>query len=223
MQDCLNDYCAHIGKPYGWDWFETLSDEDARILGQTYLDCCSKLFVQGMPRLLVDKTPLNVFELGFAKRVLPNASFVFMSRHPLDVGLSNYSTNFHAAHPYSKTLASIGEMTRTVYLCAEDYRRKLGGSFRWQSYRALVSSPEPQIRALLGHLELDWNPACLAPERRDGAVKTASVFQVRSKINKGAVAKWVRFENELQPLVAALGGQEWIESWTAADKLIENG
>lgn len=218
LQDCLDQYRRRFGLSGTWDWHETLSEADAKALGRRYFDRCSKLIVSGLPRVLVDKTPLNIFELGFAKRVLPNAKFVFMSRHPLDVGLSNFSTNFYAAHPFSKSLETIGNMTRAVFRSAEDYQIKLGSAFRWQSYQALVSSPEPQIRALLEHLDLEWNPACLEPEKREGVVRTASVMQVRAKINTGAIAKWQRFESELMPLADALGGWEWIEKWSAKDK-----
>lgn len=218
LQDCLDQYRKHVELPGTWDWYETLSEADAKALGQQYVDRCSKLSVSGLPRVLVDKTPLNIFELGFAKRVLPHAKFVFMSRHPLDVGLSNFSTNFFAAHPFSKSLDAIGNMTRAVFRSAEDYQKKLGSAFRWQSYRALVSSPEIQIRALLAHLDLEWDSACLEPEKREGVVRTASVTQVRAKINTGAIAKWQRFESELTPLVDALGGWDWIEKWAATDK-----
>ncbi|WP_299554647.1 tetratricopeptide repeat-containing sulfotransferase family protein [uncultured Tateyamaria sp.] len=218
LKDCLDQYRRHVGLSGAWDWYTTLSEDDAKALGQRYLDRCSKLVVSGLPRVLVDKTPLNIFELGFAKRVLPDASFVFMSRHPLDVGLSNFSTNFFDAHPFSKSLDAIGKMTRAVFSSAEDYRMKLGDAFRWQSYEALVSSPEPQIKALLDHLDLEWSPTRLEPEKREGVVRTASVTQVRAKINTGAIAKWQRFESEISPLVDALGGWEWIRKWTATDK-----
>lgn len=218
LQDCLDQLRTHIGKPGRWDWFDTLSEDQSKALGQRYLDRCAKLVVTGLPKVVVDKTPLNIFELGFAKRVLPGARFVFMSRHPLDVGVSNFSTNFHAAHPFSKSLASIGNMTQAVSRSAGDYQTKLGRAFRWQSYEALVSSPEPQIRALLDHLDLEWHPACLEPENREGVVRTASVTQVRAKIHTGAVAKWKRFESELDLLVKALGGWEKIEAWSETDR-----
>jgi len=48
-------------------------------------------------------------------------------------------------------------------------------------------------------------------------VRTASVTQVREKINTSAIAKWQRYEEELIPLVDALGGWKWIEEWSAKD------
>ena len=175
-------------------------------------------FAQDLPPVIIDKTPLNIFELGFAARVLPSARFVFLSRHPLDVGLSAFATHFFAAHPYSNSLASIGDMTRAVYRSADNYERRLGPAFRRQSYAALVSSPETQIRSLLDHLDLAWDPACLSPQDRVGMVRTASVTQVRAPITRSAIGKWTRYEKELQPLVKALGGPDWIDDWEGADQ-----
>ncbi|WP_167853444.1 sulfotransferase family protein [Roseovarius aestuariivivens] len=169
------------------------------------------------PQVLIDKTPLNLFELGLARRLFPDARIIFLSRHPLDTGLSNFTTNFHAAHPFSHRLDTIGHMTRAAYRAAAHYATALGPAFRRQSFRALVTSPEPQIRALLMHVGLDWDSACLSPERRAGIVGTASLTQVRAPISTGALNKWTPYRTQLQPLIDALGGWNWIEDWARAD------
>ncbi|MEQ6250580.1 sulfotransferase [Sulfitobacter sp. HNIBRBA3233] len=217
LQDCMR-LCRHrTGQKRGWDWMDAITPELASTLAQTFLDRCAQKHVGEFPEVIVDKTPLNLFEAGFARAILPDARFVFMSRHPLDVGLSNFTTNYAAPHPFSKSLATIGHMTRTVFTSAGDYQSKLGQAFRWQSFRALVTSPETQIRAMLDHLGLAWDDRCLAPQDRTGAVNTASFLQVRSAINDDGLGKWHRFEAELAPLVQALGGQKWIEDWAAKD------
>ena len=71
---------------------------------------------------------------------------------------------------------------------------------------------------MLDHAGLPWNPACLSPEEGNEIVRTASVMQVRAPINTGALAKWKPYEAELEPLVAALGGWNWIDKWQAADR-----
>ncbi|MEP5730650.1 MAG: sulfotransferase [Sulfitobacter sp.] len=217
LQDCLQHCRTQIGKPNGWDWFGDLSDQFALELGAIYRARCARILPDEMPDVVVDKTPLNLFELGFAQRILPDAKFVFMSRHPLDVGLSNFSTNFFAPQPFSKTLDAIGDMTRALYRSAEDYQTKLGASFRWQSYAALVSEPEPNAKALLDHLDIAWDAACLTPENRKGIVATASLTQVRAPINAAALEKWRPFETELQPLIDALGGWAWLDEWQRRD------
>ncbi|MFW8636513.1 tetratricopeptide repeat-containing sulfotransferase family protein [Cribrihabitans pelagius] len=167
--------------------------------------------------VIVDKMPANALEMGFARMILPEARFIFMMRHPLDVGLSLFTRNFANGQLFSKRLEWIGHMIRTVYASLDDFQPKLGSRLRVQSYRALVEAPEPQMRAILAHLEMDWNPACLSPEASDQAVKTASVMQVRKGINRKGLDKWKPYEAELAPLIAALGGWKWIREWEARD------
>lgn len=217
LGDILRDHRAALGATDNWDWASQTNDAQAARLGQRYLEHCAARFPDGLPEAILDKTPLNLFELGFARRILPGARFITLSRHPLDVGLSNFVTNFHAAHPFSKTLEGIGHMIRCAVRATEHYEASLGAAFRRQSFAALVTDPEAQIRALLEHVGLGWNADCLHPEAREGAIGTASLTQVRAPISAGAVGKWQRYEEALQPLVEALGGPGWIARWAAED------
>jgi len=155
--------------------------------------------------------------MGFARMILPDAKFIFMMRHPLDVGLSLFSKDFAEGQAFTKRLEWIGHQIRTVYASLDDYLPKLGSRLRLQSFRALVEQPEQQLRGILGHLDLDWDPACLSPEDYTGTVNTASLVQIREGINTKGLGKWRRYETELAPLVAALGGWEWIKEWEQRD------
>jgi tetratricopeptide (TPR) repeat protein len=199
-----------------WDWYAQATPEDLETARAQYYTATAAGFAGQTPAVIVDKLPLNCLELGFAHLVLPQARFVFMSRHPMDVGLSNFSTHFAQSQPFSHRLADIAHMTQVVYAGHEDYAGKLGQSLRRQSYKTLVERPEPEIRALLDHVALDWDDACLAPEHREGAVRTASVSQVRAPINTNALEKWRRYEAELAPLAEALGDQ-WLADWQRDD------
>jgi len=168
-------------------------------------------------RVVVDKMPMDCLDLGLARLILPEARFVFMARHPLDVGLSNFVTAFDRGNGFTTRADWMGHITRIVYASLEDYQPKLGESLRRQSYRALVEESEGEIRALLQHVGLDWEAACLTPEAAGGAVKTASVLQVREQINRSGLGKWRAYEAHLEPLIDALGGWAWIKEWEAQD------
>ncbi|UWR21510.1 tetratricopeptide repeat-containing sulfotransferase family protein [Sulfitobacter sp. S190] len=205
------------GSDDGWSWVDTLDPAQAAALGAQYRARIAAQAPIGDHRFFVDKTPLNVFRLGFARRILPQARFIFMSRHPLDTGLSNYATPFAGAYPHAKAPADIAHMTRTVYATGRDLRGKLGAALRWQSYSALVTEPEAQIRACVAHAGLSWDPACLAPQNRRGVIRTASVVQVRREITPDGQGRWTRFADELAPMRTALGGDDWIAQWEAED------
>lgn len=224
----LRQICAQRSGPGDdWAWPGQMRPEDLAGLRQHYLTLTGCQIAPDDDAVFVDKTPQNALDMGFASRLFPRARFIFMSRHPLDTGLSNYVTNFTpafmGAHPWSRRLESIGHFTRCLYDSLQDYQVKLGGALRVQSYAALVKQPEAQVRAILMHLGLDWDPSCLTPEARTGAIHTASTAQVRKPINQAGLAKWRAYEAELTPLVKALGGQGWIDEWERADLAAAQG
>lgn len=201
-----------------WDWFGQLSEQEIAIFRQSYYGFLSQGTAVSND-VIVDKMPGNSLHLGLAHMLLPDAKFIFMSRHPLDVGLSNFATIFGAGNKFSCRLDWIGQTTRSVYRSIEDYKQKLPDQLRIQSYRGLVTNPEIQIRALLEHAELPWEPECLSPQDAEGAIRTASVEQAREKINTRALGKWQPYEQQLQPLVDALGGPDWIQAWQTQDEM----
>jgi len=201
-----------------WDWFGKLSAQEVSIFRQHYFELISQNSNVSHD-VVVDKMPRNSFHLGLAHVLMPDAKFVFMSRHPLDVGLSNFSTNLDVGNEFSCRLEWIGRMTRVIYRSVEDYKEKLPDQLRIQSYEGLVTNPEAQIKALLDHAELPWQDDCLSPQDAVGAIRTASVDQAREKINTRALGKWQAYQEQLQPLVEALGGPKWIEAWREQDQI----
>ena len=72
-------------------------------------------------------------------------------------------------------------------------------------YEAMIDDPEGQVRRLLDHLGLPFDPACLAFHENARAVRTASSEQVRRPINRDGLDQWRAFEPWLGPLKQALG------------------
>ena len=219
LQDVLTQLRSQLAHATGdgdpWAWADHLTPSIAADLQNRFMSLCVARFGDILPPVVVDKLPLNIFDLGFAQAILPNARFVCMSRHPLDVGLSNFCTNFGAKHPFSQTLDGIAEVTRAVYRAADLYQDR-GLDMRRQSYRALVEEPEYQIRSLLAYCGLEWDEACLSPEAGNGIVRTASVTQVRAPINRTGLDRWKNYASELTPLCEALEA-DWLASWEATD------
>jgi len=207
---------GRTGQAGAWDWVTHMTDPELQAARDLYLTR-SGAISSGPHMTVLDKMPMNCLDIGLAHLMFPEARFIFLQRHPLDVGLSNFSTAFDHGNGFSTRLDWIGHITRAAYRSIDDYIAKLGDTIRVQSYRALVQSPEDQIPALVDHADLDWDAACLHPEQADGAVRTASVLQVREKINTAGLGKWHRYQAQLGPLIDALGGQDWIDVWDARD------
>jgi hypothetical protein len=72
-------------------------------------------------------------------------------------------------------------------------------------YEQLVAEPEVQIRRLLEHCGLAFEPACLSFHETRRSVRTASAEQVRQPLYTSGVGYWQHFQKELEPLRRALG------------------
>jgi hypothetical protein len=57
-------------------------------------------------------------------------------------------------------------------------------------YEALVEDREAQTRRLSAFCGLDWDEACRWPEQNDRVVATASLWQVRQPVYRGAIGRW---------------------------------
>jgi hypothetical protein len=73
-------------------------------------------------------------------------------------------------------------------------------------YERMVDDTEGEVRALLEHCGLDFEPACLEFHKTERAVRTASSEQVRRPIYKDSTEEWRGYEAHLDPLEEALGG-----------------
>ena len=71
-------------------------------------------------------------------------------------------------------------------------------------YETLIAEPEQTTRRMIAFLGLEWDDACLHPERNPRQVKTASKWQARQAIYASALERWRRYEPFLGPFRALL-------------------
>lgn len=166
--------------------------------------------------VVTDKLPENAIRLGLIKRLFPKARVVHVRRHPLDTGVSNFFQRFSSGQGFSTRLDWIGVRTRQVADSMENWKQALDMPILDVSYERLVANPDDEARRLVDFAGLDWNDACLSPEKASRSVLTASQWQVRQPINAASVARWKRYEPWLSPMIEAMGGMGWVERESAA-------
>jgi tetratricopeptide (TPR) repeat protein len=195
-----------VVKPALEAWCRDGTPYDARALGQAYVTAIAqKIGPAGRGRRSTDKSILTYAYLGYIMNMLPRARLVVLDRDRRDVGLSIYKNVFRdGAHRYASDLGTIAERIRLFDAAIAAWKQRIPEAIHVVSYEALTQTPEPQIRAVLDHCGLDWDPACLSPERSDRKIKTLSSVQVRQPINRGSVEAWKRYGAHLDPLIEAL-------------------
>jgi tetratricopeptide (TPR) repeat protein len=178
---------------------------DLPALGRDYVE---RTRPPGSAKLrFVDKMPLNYFYLGHVARVLPDASLVVLRRNPLDTGLSSFRQMFATGfsyYDYARDLRDIGRYYALFDRLVAHWQRVLPGRIHEVQYESLVANQRLETSRLLEHCRLPWEDACLAFERNEDAVATASAVQVRQPLYSGSVGRWRRHERQLQPLIEAL-------------------
>ncbi|MGY4516016.1 tetratricopeptide repeat-containing sulfotransferase family protein [Lysobacter sp. HA18] len=174
---------------------------DLSPLGDAYI--ASTRPVTGHTPRFVDKLPHNFLYAGFIAAALPNARLVAMRRHPMDVCLSNFRQLFALTSPYYDYSFDPIDTARYYVLfdrLMAHWRDLPGDRLLEVRYETLVDDQERTTRELLAHCGLAWNDACLAFERNEAPVATASVVQVRSPMFRTSLERWRRYGDALEPM-----------------------
>ena len=172
-------------------------------LGKRYVDQVRALAPDAAR--VTDKLPGNYLHLGFIATILPGARIVHCRRDPLDNAVSLYFTDFMGGHEYSNDLRAIGRLLRGTRALMAHWRAVLGERLLTLDYEAMVADPEPLVRAMVAHVGLEWDDACLRPHEVARTVRTASAWQVRQPVYRRSAGRAHAYERHLGPLREGLG------------------
>ena len=186
------------------DVLARLDHERFAALGQSYLERTRGHRKLGTPSF-VDKMPNNFAHIGLIHLTLPNARIIDVRRHPLACGFSIYKELFAGAQNFSYGLEHIGLYYRYYLDLMRHMETVLPGRVHRVIYEDLIDDTEGEVRRLLDHCGMPFEPACLSFHENRRPVSTASSEQVRQPINRRGIAQWRRYETWLSPLEEALG------------------
>lgn len=181
-----------------------LSPDALRSLGEEYL-ARSRAHRKTDRPFFTDKLPHNWSDIGLILLILPNARIIDARREPLSCCWSNYTHYFSKGHPASFDLAEMGRYYVDYVKMLAHYDAILPGRIHRVLHERLVGDPEREIRALLDHLRLPFESACLRFHETERPVRTVSAEQVRQPLNRKGLDSWRPYEQWLDPLKKALG------------------
>jgi Flp pilus assembly protein TadD len=154
---------------------------------------------------ITDKLLTNFFFVGMIQLLYPNARIIHTRRNPVDTCLSAYTKLFKDDMPHSYDFAELGRYYRKYEELMRHWDAILpAGVMLTIDYEQVTEDLEGNARAIVDHVGLPWDKACLAFNTSTRAVKTASVVQVRQPIYKTSVERWRRYGDGLAPLLQAL-------------------
>jgi tetratricopeptide (TPR) repeat protein len=182
----------------------SLTVEQRGQAGDTYLSRASVQRRTDRP-FFIDKLPNNWMFVPFIHLVLPNARIVDVRRHPLGCCFSNFRQHFARGQDFAYDLGDLGAYYAQYVRLMAHVDAALPGRVHRVIYERMVEDTEAEVRALLDHCGLEFDPACLAFHETERAVRTPSSEQVRRPIYSEATREWQAYERHLQPLKDALG------------------
>jgi tetratricopeptide (TPR) repeat protein len=172
-------------------------------LGRRYLE--ETALLRSGREHFTDKLPNNFSHIGLIHAILPKATIIDARRHPMDACFSTFKQHFAEGQTFSYDLTDLGRYYRSYLSLMDHWDAVLRGKVLHVQYEEMVRDPEANIRRLLAHCGLAFEPACLSFHETRRAVRTASAEQVRQPLYTSGVGYWRHFERELEPLRRALG------------------
>ena len=170
-----------------------LDESTVRSLAQDYLAVLHGVAPQAAR--VVDKMPFNFLWAGLIRLAFPNASIIHCRRNPIDTCLSIYFTRFATRQDFAYDRDDLAFYYRQYRRLMDHWRGLLEpGRFLEVDYEALVDDRATATRQLIAFLRLDWDDACLQPERNTRVVKTASMWQARQPVYRTSVERWRSYE-----------------------------
>lgn len=172
-------------------------------LAAQYLDSLSGLYPGA--QYVTDKRPDNFLYIGLIKRLFPAAKIICTTRNALDNCLSIFFLHLDQRMAYALDLMDIGHYYAQYRRLMAHWISLYGADILEFDYDAFVREPRPAVEQLLAFCGLDWDERCLTPQHAGGAVKTASVWQVRQPVYQGSSGRARNYARQLAPLAAYLG------------------
>lgn len=155
-------------------------------------------------RLVVDKMPHNFLHIGYINLTLPKAKIIHCRRNPIDTCLSIFRLQFENKLYFSSDLSELGQYYVAYDNLMKHWMKLFPEKILEVHYEEVVNNIEKQARSMIDHIGVEWDQSCLDFHKHERAVHTASTGQVRQPIYKGAVGRYEKYGDLLEPLLEAL-------------------
>jgi tetratricopeptide (TPR) repeat protein len=192
-------------KRFSVELFELARQLEPDKVGSLYLQTSARM--RGTTPRFVDKLPQNYLLIPLILKALPNAKIVHLVRDPMDACFASFKQLFADAYLHSYEQCETARHHARYRKLMQLWRERFPGRIFDISYEDTARDLEPNARALMSHLELPWEEACLDFHQQDSAVSTASAAQVREPAHTRSIGRWRRYEQQLQPMAETLREQ----------------
>jgi tetratricopeptide (TPR) repeat protein len=202
-----NDLSAAVSEASDFFFRSALTTDCSRVLERTDFARAGELYLERLRRVshgtrfVIDKNPLNLFNIPVILRALPAARILCLQRDPMDACFSNFKELFQGdAYPYSYDLDDVAHHYRHATKWASHWQSITPRRVALVSYEKLVSDTAVEVERVTQFLGLAPQDDLQDIKRNEAPVATASSSQVREDIHGRGVGAWKKYERHLQSL-----------------------
>jgi len=182
-----------------------LTSAQVRALGERFIAETRVHRQLGRP-LFIDKMPNNLWHVGLIHLILPRATIIDVRREPMASCFGMFKQLFGTVNQaFSYGIEDLARHYRTYLAVMRHWDAVLPGRVLRVHHEDVVGDLDSEVRRMLGHTGLPFEPACLAFHATQRSVRTPSSEQVRRPIDPASMTQWQRYAPWLGPLEAALG------------------
>lgn len=200
----------------GIEGLAAATEDQIRLAREGYFERAASISKLEPDSIIVDKHPMHLNKVPVALRLFPDARFVLAMRHPCDVLLSCYITNFRL-NPAMANFLDLDDAA-TLYDLTFSHWEKARGLFDMPVativYERLIEDTQGQLEPVFEWLGMQWPGKAFdhtKAARARGTVATASYAQVTEPIYSRAKGRWTKYRRHLERIHPVLA--PWIERY----------
>lgn len=197
----------------GLDRLAALSAQDASRMRALYWNRVRSYGADPTGKVLVDKQPLNTFNLPLISKLFPNAKILFALRDPRDVVLSCFRRHFDITATMFELLVleDAARFYDSAMTLAEACRRELPLNIHDHRYEHMIEDFDGSVRAVCAFAGIEWTDAMrdFGNAARQRAIRSPSAAQVRRELYSEGVGHWRNYRPQLAPILPVL--RPWVD------------
>ena len=208
--DAMN---THIGGLATTECLTNLNDAQIADLRAVYYEeLYSHITPENSDKLIIDKFPLNIINVGLVHRVFPEAKFILALRHPIDSVLSCFMQSFELNDAMANflTFQKSAKLYAAVMTLWMHYTKTLDLKVETVKYEDLVQDLQGVAEPLVNFLGFNWHDNLLSYQQTAlsrGKINTPSYNQVTQSLYTQAIGRWGNYRGQIE------GERHHLEPW----------
>jgi hypothetical protein len=210
LSHLIRELPAFLNRPFSYpeDLGKLNTEELVKLRTRYWTLVDSMIGMPGNGKILLDKLPLNIIDLGMVYRLFPDARVIVVIRDPRDCCLSCFMQPFKLNQSMVNFLSL--EQSAKFYAVIMDllahYREALDLQFLEIRYEDLVADFETEARRLIDFSGEDWDDTVLRyfEHARKRNVSTPSYSAVASPVYSRAIGRWQNYTQQMHPVLKIL-------------------